>query len=446
VPSPAELRTRTLIMGAAGRDFHNFNTALRDDPRYEVVAFTATQIPDIAGRLYPPPLSGPLYPEGIPIYDEKELSRLVRQEDLDLVIFAYSDVPNDYVMARASLVLAAGADFRLMGAKSTMLRSRKPVVAVTAVRTGSGKSQPTRYIVRALRAAGKKVSVVRHPMPYGNLAEEAVQRFETMEDLARHHVTIEEREEYELHIEAGSVVFAGVDFGRILAAAEAEADVVVWDGGNNDMSFFLPDVTVVVFDPLRAGHEWTYYPGQVNARMADIALINKVDSATPEQLATVRADLAELCPDALVLEAESPITVDRPDLVSGRSAVVVEDGPTLTHGGMAFGAGWVAARRFGAEVVDPRPYAVGSIAETYAKYPSTGPVLPAMGYSQAQIMDLEATIERVPADVVLVGTPMDLTRLIKVGKPAVRVRYELAVLGDRDLGDEVLARLPKGSG
>jgi predicted GTPase len=433
---------RVLIMGAAGRDFHNFNVAFRGDDRSQVVAFTATQIPDIAGRRYPASLAGPGYPDGIPIYEEQELPRLVAELAVDQVVFAYSDVSHGYVMDRASAVLAAGADFRILGPDATMLASTRPVVAVTAVRTGAGKSQTTRAVVTALAEMGLRAAVVRHPMPYGDLEQQVVQRFATYADLDRHRVTIEEREEYEPHLDAGSVVFAGVDYGQILAAAEAEADVVVWDGGNNDFSFYRPDLTIVVLDPLRAGHELSYFAGQVNLRLADVAVINKIDSATPEQLAAVKDSLARLNPRAQVLEAESVITVPDPGAVRGRRVVVVEDGPTLTHGEMAFGAGYVAAQRFGAaEVVDPHPYAVRSIAATYARYPTTGPVLPAMGYGAAQIEDLEETLNATPADLVLVGTPIDLGRVLEVNKPSLRVSYELKVVGDTSLADVLRTRL-----
>jgi len=433
---------RVLIMGAAGRDFHNFNTIYRDNPRYNVVAFTATQIPDIAGRRYPAALAGELYPDGIPIEDEADLERLIEELAVDQVDFAYSDVSHGYIMNRASAVLAAGPNFELIGPDATMIESTKPLIAVTAVRTGSGKSQTTRAVVAALRSMDKSVAVVRHPMPYGDLEAQAVQRFATHEDLDRHHVTIEEREEYEPHVDAGSVVFAGVDYERILREAEKEADVVVWDGGNNDLSFYRPDLQIVVLDPLRPGHELRYYPGQVNLRMADIAIINKVDSATAEQIAEVEDSIARYCPDAQVLKAESTITVTDADAVRGRRVVVVEDGPTLTHGGMAFGAGYVAAERLGAaEIVDPRPYAVRSIAATYAKYPTTGAVLPAMGYGDAQIKDLQETLELTPADVVIIGTPIDLSRIIEIDKPMVRVSYELRLLGDRTMG-EVLSESP----
>ncbi len=433
---------RVLIMGAAGRDFHNFNVAFRGDARYTVAAFTATQIPNIAGRRYPAGLAGPGYPDGIPIFEEAQMPRLVTELGVDQVVFAYSDVGHGYVMDRASTALAAGADFRVLGPDATMLASSRPVVAVTAARTGSGKSQTTRAVVRALAEMGLRAAVVRHPMPYGDLEKQVVQRFASYADLDRHEVTIEEREEYEPHIDVGSVVFAGVDYERILRAAEAESDVVVWDGGNNDFSFYRPDLSIVVLDPLRAGHELAYFPGQVNLRMADIAVINKIDSATPAQLAAVRDSLARMNPGAQVLEAESAIRVDKAESVRGRRVVVVEDGPTLTHGEMAFGAGYVAAKRCGAaEIVDPRPFAVRSIAATYARYPTTGPVLPAMGYGPEQIEDLEATLNGVPADLVLVGTPIDLSRVLELNKPALRVRYDLRLVGDTDLAEVLRATL-----
>ncbi|NPA30590.1 MAG: GTPase [Chloroflexi bacterium] len=432
---------RVIIMGAAGRDFHNFNVAFRDNPRYRVVAFTATQIPNIEGRIYPPELAGSLYPEGIPIYPEAELPRLIRELEADQVIFAYSDVSHQYVMDRASLALAAGADFRLMGPNATMLTSSKPVVAVAAVRTGCGKSQTTRRVAQLLRDWGYQVVVVRHPMPYGNLVEQAVQRFATFEDLDRYHCTIEEREEYEPHLRNGMVVYAGVDYERILRQAEAEAEIILWDGGNNDLPFFRPDVHIVVADPHRPGHEMTYYPGQANARLAHAFVINKVDTAAPEGVLTVRRNLQTLNPEAIIIEAASPIFVDDPAAIRGRRVLVVEDGPTLTHGEMAYGAGFVAAQRFGAaEIVDPRPYAVGSIRETYAKYPTTGPVLPAMGYGEEQIRELEATINAADADLVIVATPIDLTRLIRVNKPVQRVRYELQEIGRPTLEDVLAPR------
>jgi len=423
-------KTRVLIMGAAGRDFHNFNLVFRDNDAYEVVAFTATQIPDIGGRTYPPELAGKLYPKGIPIYDEHELNRLIHDLKVDEVVFAYSDVTHDYVMHKASQVLATGADYKLIGPKRTMLQSTKPVVGVGAVRTGSGKSQTTRAISDALRSMGYKVAVVRHPMPYGDLAKQAVQRFETYDDLAKHDVTIEESEEYEPHIDRGTVVFAGVDYERILREVEKEADIVLWDGGNNDLPFFKPDLYFVIADPLRPGNEKKYHPGEANLRMADVIIINKIDSATPESVQMVRESIVELNPNALVIDAASPIYVDDPDSIRGKSVLVVEDGPTLTHGEMAYGAGVVAAQRFGAaNLVDPRPYAVGSIIRTYEKYPKTGTLLPAMGYGEQQKHDLEETIRNTPADLVIVATPIDLTRVIKIDKPFQRVRYELEEIG-----------------
>ncbi len=417
--------TRVIIMGAAGRDFHNFNVFFRENPAYEVVAFTATQIPNIEGRTYPPALAGPRYPQGIPIYPETELVRLVRELEVDEVIFAYSDVSHTYVMHHASAVLAAGADFRLMGPRSTMLRARVPVVAVTAVRTGAGKSQTTRRVAEVLTARGLKVAVVRHPMPYGRLEEQAVQRFASYEDLDRHECTIEEREEYEPHLDRGNVVYAGVDYGAILERAQAEADVLIWDGGNNDFPFYWPDLQITVLDPHRLDHERSYHPGETNARMAHVAVINKVDTAPPDAVEALRASIASLNPDAIVVEAESPITVDEPQQLAGRRALVIEDGPTLTHGEMRYGAGALAARRHGATLVDPRPYAVGSIRETFARYPHLQDVLPAMGYGAEQIRELEQTIRATPADVVVIGTPIDLRRIMTLDKPAVRVRYEL---------------------
>ncbi len=443
MPRPNHRRIRILILGAAGRDFHNFNVVFRDDARYEVIGFTATQIPNISDRVYPASLAGDLYPHGVAIHDEADLAQLVSDLGVDRVVFAYSDVAYRYVMTRASIAGGAGADFWLLGPKATMLPSQRPVVAVCAVRTGAGKSQTTRAIAASLRAKGLRVSIVRHPMPYGDLEAMAVQRFATRDDLDRAGVTIEEREEYEPHLAAGSTVHAGVDYARILRQAEEDGDVILWDGGNNDFPFFRPNVHIVVLDPLRAGDELNYYPGGINLRAADIAVINKVDSATADQVAAVRSHLRAANPAAIVVEAESAVTVDKPDLVAGRRVVVVEDGPTLTHGGMAFGAGIVAAKRFGAaEVVNPRPYAVGSLASTLEGYPDSGPVIPAMGYSRHQVADLEATINATPADSVLVGTPIDLGSLIECNKPLVRVRYDLAPLGGVDLGSLVLERLP----
>ncbi len=427
-------KIRVIIMGAAGRDFHNFNTYFRDNPRYEVVAFTATQIPNIEGRRYPPALAGDLYPQGIPIYPEAELPELIERFEVGQVVFAYSDVSHEYVMHRASLVNAAGADFRLMGGQNTMLESSKPVVAVCAVRTGSGKSQTTRYVCDLLQAMGKKVVAVRHPMPYGDLVKQRVQRFATYADLDRYECTIEEREEYEPHIDRGIVVYAGVDYEAILREAEKEADVIVWDGGNNDLPFYKPDLWITVVDPHRPGHEVRYYPGEANLRAADVVVINKIDTADYEAIRTVQANIARVNPDAVVIQAASPIFVEDPAGIRGKRVLVIEDGPTLTHGEMSYGAGYIAAQRFGAaEIVDPRPYAVDSIAATYAKYPKTGPVLPAMGYGEAQIRDLEETINRVPCDLVIVGTPIDLRRLLKVRHPMDRVRYELQVIGQPTL-------------
>ena len=434
-------KIRVIIMGAAGRDFHNFNTYFRDNPRYQVVAFTATQIPNIEGRLYPPELAGELYPEGIPIYPEAELPELIKRFEVGQVVFAYSDVSHEYVMHRASLVNAAGADFRLMGGQNTMLKSSKPIVAVCAVRTGSGKSQTTRYVCDLLQAMGKKVVAVRHPMPYGDLVKQRVQRFATYEDLDRYECTIEEREEYEPHIDRGVVVYAGVDYEAILREAEKEADVIVWDGGNNDLPFYKPDLWITVADPHRPGHEVRYYPGEANLRAADVIVINKVDTADYEAIRTVQENIARVNPKATVIQAASPIFVEDPEGIRGKRVLVVEDGPTLTHGEMSYGAGYIAAQRFGAaEIVDPRPYAVDSIAATYAKYPKTGPVLPAMGYGEAQIRDLEETINRVPCDLVIVGTPIDLRRLVKVRHPMDRVRYELQVIGQPTLRSAIEAR------
>ena len=434
-------KTRVIIMGAAGRDFHNFNVYFRDHEQYDVVAFTATQIPHIENRRYPPELAGPGYPQGISIHEEKELPQLIAEHDVDQVIFAYSDVSHEYVMHRASLVLAAGADFRLMGGKATMLQAKVPVVAVCAVRTGSGKSQTTRHVSDVLRAQGKKVVVVRHPMPYGDLVRQACQRFATYEDLERHNCTIEEREEYEPHIDRGVVVYAGVDYQRILDAAQAEADVIVWDGGNNDLPFYRPDLHIVVVDPHRAGHETRYHPGEANLRLADVVVINKVDTADLANVAAVRANIRAVNPRATLIEAASPIFVEDPSAIQGRRVLVIEDGPTLTHGGMAYGAGTVAAQRFGAaEIVDPRPYAVNSILETYEKYPDTGAVLPAMGYGAEQIADLEQTINNTPCDLVIVATPIDLCRVLDIKRPYQRVRYELQVIGRPTL-EEVLGEI-----
>jgi predicted GTPase len=430
------LVTRVIIMGAAGRDFHNFNVVFRDDPGSQVVAFTAAQIPNIEGRRYPPELAGPRYPEGIPIHPEADLDRLVRELRPHEVVLAYSDLSHETVMHVASQVLAAGPDFRLIGPDASMLESRVPVVSVCAVRTGSGKSQTTRRVVRILRDKGRKVVAVRHPMPYGDIARQRVQRFAVMDDLDRHRCTIEEREEYEPHIAAGCVVYAGVDYGAILAEAEKEADVIVWDGGNNDLPFFRPRLEIVVADPHRPGHETSYHPGETNLRRAHVVVVNKVDTAAPEGVEAVKRSIRALNPGALVVDAASPISVDDPAIIAGKRVLAIEDGPTLTHGGMGYGAGVLAARRHGAaEVVDPRPYAVGSIRDTFTAYPGIGPLLPAMGYGDQQIRDLEATIEATPAEVVLVATPVDLRRIVRIRKPALRVRYELEEVGHPDLVD-----------
>ncbi|MBI4540936.1 MAG: GTPase [Gemmatimonadetes bacterium] len=422
------MRRRVLIMGAAGRDFHNFNVVYRDDARVDVVAFTAAQIPFIADRLYPAELAGPRYARGIPIHDESELSTLVREREVDDVVFAYSDVSHEYVMHRASQALAAGANFVLLGPRATMLEAKLPVVAVCGVRTGCGKSPATRKVVAALREAGRRPVVVRHPMPYGDLVAQRVQRFASLEDVDRANATVEEREEYEPHIRTGTVVYAGVDYGAILAEAQKECDVLVWDGGNNDLPFYRPQLHIVVADPLRAGHETRYHPGEANLRMADVVVINKVDAAEPEQVAAVERSAAELNPRALVIRARSRVTVDRPEEIAGKRVLVVEDGPTLTHGEMKFGAGVVATTRHGAaEIVDPRPWAVGTLEDTYRQY-DVGPVLPAMGYSPAQLQEMERMIAAADCDLVVVASPVDLRHLIRIDRPAVRVRYELEEL------------------
>ncbi len=418
---------KVVIMGAAGRDFHDFNVFWKHREDVEVVAFTAAQIPNIAGRVYPPQLAGPRYPRGIPIRPEEDLEALIREHGVTDVALAYSDLSYDDVMHKAARAQTAGADFCLLGWEHTMLQSVKPVVAVCAVRTGCGKSQTTRRIAGYLRSAGHRVAVVRHPMPYGDLSRQICQRFAELADLDRHECTIEEREEYEPHIRAGTLVFAGVDYERILREAEQEADVILWDGGNNDMSFYRADLYITVTDPLRAGHELRYYPGETNLRLADLVIINKVDSSRPEDVATVREHIARVNRRATVMEAESPVMVAEPDAVRGKRVLAVEDGPTVTHGGMKFGAAHVAARRLGArQIVDPRPFATGSIRETFEKFPHLTDVLPAMGYGSKQVHELEETINAVDCDTVLVGTPIDLTRLLKLNKPAVRVRYELA--------------------
>ena len=435
---------KTLIMGAAGRDFHNFNVFYRDNKDYEVVAFTATQIPNIEGRKYPAELAGSLYPAGIPIYPESELVNLIRNLKVEQVVFAYSDVPHEYVMHKASTVLAAGADFRLMGIESTQVKSIKPVVSVCAVRTGSGKSQTTRRVSQILRGMGFSVAAIRHPMPYGDLVKQKVQRFATYADLDKHECTIEEREEYEPHIDNGVIVYAGVDYEAILREAEKEVDIILWDGGNNDFSFYKSDLAIVVADPHRAGHEKSYHPGETNVRLADVFVINKVDTADPAKVIEVRNTLHELNPNAIVIEGASPLFVEDPEAIRGKRVLVVEDGPTLTHGEMAYGAGWVAAKRFGAaEIVDPRPYAVGSIHDTYVKYPRTGAILPAMGYGDKMVKDLEETINRSDVDLIVSATPIDLNRIIKVNKPMQRVRYELQEIGKPDLEDILKRKFAK---
>jgi len=437
-------RIRTLIMGAAGRDFHNFNVYFRDNQNYEVVAFTATQIPNIEGRKYPAELAGSLYPQGINIHPESELECLIRDLKVEQVVFAYSDVPHEYVMHKASIVMAAGADFRLMGQATTQIKSTKPVVSVCAVRTGSGKSQTTRRVSLILRDMGYTVAAIRHPMPYGDLVKQKVQRYADYSDLDKHECTIEEREEYEPHLDNGVIVYAGVDYEAILRQAEQEVDIVLWDGGNNDFSFYVPDLSIVVAAPHRPGHEKSYHPGETNIRSADVFVINKVDTASPESIISVRNNIRAMNPDAVVIEAASPLFVEDPAAIRGKRVLVIEDGPTLTHGEMAYGAGWVAARRFGAgEIVDPRPFAVGSITATYKKYPSTGAILPAMGYGDEMTRDLETTINNSDVDLVISATPIDLTRIIKVNKPMQRVRYELQEIGQPTLEDILKGKFGK---
>ena len=429
-------KRKVVIMGAAGRDFHNFNTYFRDNPNFEVVAFTATQIPDIEGRTYPPELAGKYYPDGIPILPEADLPKIIKEKEVDEVYFSYSDVSNQYVMERAAIAMSAGASFYLLGPEDTMLKSKKPVIAVCAVRTGCGKSQTTRKVAGILKSMGKKVAIVRHPMPYGDLRKQIWQRFATYEDLDKYECTIEEREEYEPHIDRGNVVYAGVDYGEILARAEQEADVILWDGGNNDLPFYKPDLHIVVADPHRPGDELAYYPGVVNFKMADVIIVNKVDTADYEDVLYVMDNAKAFNPDAKLILAASPIFLEDPELVMGKRVLVVEDGPTLTHGEMSYGAGYIAAEMAGAaEIIDPRPYAVGSIITTYEKYPTTGNVLPAMGYSKKQIAELEETINKGEADVVVIGTPIDLRRVVKINKPATRVKYELQEIGSPTLED-----------
>ncbi|MCF7876632.1 cyclic 2,3-diphosphoglycerate synthase [Candidatus Bipolaricaulota bacterium] len=428
-------------MGAAGRDFHNFNTNYRGNEEVEVVAFTAAQIPDIAGREYPAELAGDLYPDGIPIEAEEDLPELIKENDIDEVVFSYSDVPHQYVMERASLVNAAGANFKLLSPENTTLKSSKPLISVTAVRTGSGKSQTTRRVTDVLRNMGKKVAVIRHPMPYGDLVEQKAQRYEKYEDMDKYDCTIEEREEYEPHIDRGNILFAGVDYGEILRQAEKEADVIVWDGGNNDFSFYESDYSIVLTDPLRAGHERTYYPGNVSIRMADLAVINKVETATPDQVNEVRESVRELNEGARIMEASSPLTVEDPSVISGKRVLAIEDGPTVTHGEMDLGAGTLAAKKFGAkELIDPKPHAVGSLKETFEDYPHVPELLPAMGYGEKQIKDLQATIKNSSPESVVIGSPIDLRRLIDFDVPTTRVTYELQELGSPTL-EELLNNL-----
>lgn len=432
--------TRALILGAAGRDFHNFNVVYRDNDQYHVVAFTAAQIPNIAHRRYPPALAGRLYPDGIPIYPEEDLARLVRDLGVEQVVLAYSDLSHEEVMHRASIALAAGADFVLLGPRRTQVRAARPVVAVCAVRTGAGKSQTTRRIRTILVGLGYRVVALRHPMPYGDLERQAVQRFASPADLDRHDCTIEEREEYEPLLEQGGIVYAGVDYERIVRQAEQEADILLWDGGNNDLPFLVPDLHIVVADPHRPGHEKLYHPGEANARAADVLVINKVDTAAPRDVQAVRDSLHQLNPGAVVIEAASPVRLSDPAAARGKRVLVVEDGPTLTHGGAAWGAGWLAARAAGAVVVDPRPWAVGSLRAAYQHYPNIGPVLPALGYGSDMIRELEETINRADVDVVIVCTPIDLGRFLHLSRPALRARYELEEIGRPTLQDVLRAR------
>ncbi len=431
-------RKKVIIIGAAGRDFHNFNTYFRGNEQYNVVAFTAAQIPDIDGRKYPAELAGDLYPGGIPIHSQDKLPKLIKEFGVNTCAFSYSDVSYQEVMGVASIVHTAGADFLLIGPGETMIKSSKPVIAVGAVRTGCGKSQTSRRIIDALMSHGIKVVAVRHPMPYGNLVAQKVQRFATIDDLKKHHCTIEEMEEYEPHVSRGNIIYAGVDYEAILREAEKEADVILWDGGNNDFPFYKPDLMVTVVDPHRPGHELNYYPGETTLRMANIVVINKMDSAGPEGIQTVRENIARVNPSAFVIDGASPLTVDKPELIRGKRVLVVEDGPTLTHGHMTIGAGTVAAQKFGAaELVDPRPYAVGRLQETFRIYPGIGTLLPAMGYGEKQISDLEATIRGTECDTVVIGTPIDLSRVLRIDKPVVKVQYELQEIGKPSLCDLV---------
>jgi len=426
-------------MGAAGRDFHNFNTYYRDNEHYQVVAFTATQIPNIEGRIYPPELAGGLYPQGIPIHEESELLELIYKHNAEEVVFSYSDIRHEDVMHLGSIVNAAGADFKMMGVKRTAVASSKPVIGICAVRTGCGKSQTTRRVSEILKNAGKKVAVIRHPMPYGDLSAQAVQRFESIEDLEKHDCTIEEMEEYEPHICCGTVVYAGVDYEAIVREAEKEADVILWDGGNNDMPFYQTDLLIVVTDPHRTGHEKEYYPGETNLRLADVVVINKIRTAEPENVEKLRRSIAQINPEAKVVDAASPVTVEDPDIITGKRVLVVEDGPTLTHGEMKYGAGVVAAKQCGAaELVDPRPFAIGTIADTFDHYPDIGTLLPAMGYGSDQTQDLEETINSTDCEAVVIGTPIDLRRVVDIRQPSTRVTYDLEEIGTNKL-DDILA-------
>ncbi|MDP8267993.1 MAG: cyclic 2,3-diphosphoglycerate synthase [Candidatus Tenebribacter davisii] len=432
------MKKKVIIMGAAGRDFHNFNCYYRDNANYDVVAFTATQIPDIDGRKYPAELAGELYPEGIPIFAENEIVNLINKHNVEEVVFAYSDVPHERVMNNASLVNAAGADFKLIGLKNSTVKTTKPLITVCATRTGCGKSQTTRAVVKALKAKGLKVASIRHPMPYGDLVKQKVQRFAALEDLVKHECTIEEMEEYEPHIIMGSIIYSGVDYEAIVREAEKEADVIIWDGGNNDTPFYVSDkmINIVVVDPHRPDHERTYYPGETNVINADVIVINKIDSADPEGIQIVRDNVRELNPNAIVIDGASPVSIDKPELVKGADVLIVEDGPTLTHGEMKYGAGVVAAEKYGAaDLVDPRPFAVGSIKETFEKYPEIGILLPAMGYGEQQIKDLETTINNTECDAVVIATPIDLRRIVKINKPSVQVTYELQEIGHTTIAD-----------
>lgn len=441
------MKRKVLIMGAAGRDFHNFNVYYRDNSDFEVVCFTATQIPDIEGRVYPKELAGDLYPNGIPIESEEKLVEIIKEKNIDEVVLSYSDLPFQYVMEKASIVLAAGAEFKLLGPKDTMIKSTKPIISICAVRTGSGKSQTSRRVLDILRNKGLKVVSIRHPMPYGDLVKQKVQRFASYDDLDKHECTIEEREEYEPHIDRNSVIYAGVDYEAILRQAEQEKpDVILWDGGNNDFSFYKPDLSIVVADPHRAGHEVSYFPGMVNLIAADVIVINKEETASLENIEKVRENIERWNPTATVVDAASPLFVQNPSIIKGKKCLVIEDGPTLTHGGMTYGAGFIAAKKYGAsEIIDPRPYAVGSIINTYKKYTHLDKILPAMGYGVKQMKELEETINRSQAEVVVVGTPIDLTRVIKISKPHVRVTYELQEIGKPDLQDVIEEFLSRNS-